>query len=227
MVSLLTTRRRRPEALAGLDDLARSGDVRVGAAGVGARPIEVIPTGVVALDAVLPGGGFPCGYVTELAGPPSCGKLGLAARALAGALDAGERAALVDATGVFFPLAPGLVRALARLLVCRVPTAADGLAAAELLAAGGVALVVVDLAAARFALAGAARAALVRLARAAREGRSAVVAVTEPPAGAEGLLGTFAALRLRATAARCRVRDGRIESAVRVVKSRFGPAEPR
>ena len=213
-----------PESLA---DLARSGAVRRGAEGLGARAVRVLPTGVAALDAALPGGGLPCGFVAELAGPASCGKLGLATRVLARALAAGERAALVDAAGAFYPLSPDLVRALARLLVCRVPTPLDAVAAAELLAAAGFDLVVVDLALARAPLAGAFRTALARLAAAARDREAAVVAVTEPPAGAEGLLGSAAAVRLAVTAAPARVPDGRIESRVRLARSRVARERTR
>src|SRR5205085_11713308 len=111
---------------------------------VRARADQVVPTGIAVLDGILPGGGVPCGYITELAGPASCGKLGIATRALAAVLRGGERAALVDTARAFFPaLSPELANALARLLVCRVPSAVDGLAATDLLAASGsLALVV-------------------------------------------------------------------------------------
>lgn len=213
-----------PDSLA---DLARAGAVGRGADGLAARSTRVVATGIEALDAALPGGGLPCGHVTELAGPASCGKLGLAARILARALAAGERAALVDAAGAFYPLSPALVRALARLLVCRVPTSVDAVGAAELLAAGGMDLVVVDLARARAPVGGAFRTALTRLAAAARDRDVAVVAITEPPAGAEGLLGSAAALRVAVSAAPTRVADGRIESRVRLARSRVGHGRAR
>ncbi len=221
MVFSLLPRKGLPEDRAKLDELARRGVVRRGAGGVTVRPERVVPTGVGMLDAVLPGGGLPGGYVTELAGPPSCGKLGLAVRALAAALAEGDRAAFVDTSHTFFPATPDLVRALARLLVCRVPSALDGIAAAELLAAGGIGLVVVDLAGAG-AFDAATRAALVRLGRAAREEGAAVLAITQPPPGIEGLLGTLAALRVTVSAAHRRVRDGRIDAVVELARSRFG-----
>jgi RecA/RadA recombinase len=187
------------------------------------QPDRVVKTGVARIDAALPGGGLPCGYVTELAGPPSCGKLGLAVRALAGGLAVGERAALVDVTRSFFSLSPELVQALARLLVCRVANLADGIAAAELLAAGGMALVVVDLGRVQGAIPAGARTALARLERAARDGQAAVVVVTEPPPGAEGLLGSLAALRLKVAGdARRSLEPAQAGSSVRVSRSRFG-----
>ena len=205
-----------------LDELARSGLVRRGAL---ARVGQAVPSGLAPLDAVLPGGGFPCGCITEIAGPPSCGKLALAARALAGVLASGERAALVDTARAFFPgLSPGLTRALASLLVSRVPTPLDGLIAAETLAASGaVALVVVDLVTARGALEPALRPALARLDRALRETASAAAIVTQPGRGADGLLGASAGLRLEVMAVGGALRDGRLESRVVLARSRFGP----
>ncbi len=181
-------------------------------------------TGLARIDAALPGGGWPCGYVTEMAGPPSCGKLGLAVRSLAGALAVGERAALVDVSRSFFSLSPELVRALGRLLVCRVASLADGIAAAELLAGGGMALVAVDLGRVQGAIPADARTALARLERAARDGQAAVVIVTEPPPGSEGLLGSLAALRLEVAGggARRSLEPAQTGTAVRVSRSRFG-----
>ena len=67
----------------GVEELTRSGLLRRGARDVRARADQVVPTGIAVLDGILPGGGVPCGYITELAGPASCGKLGIATRALA------------------------------------------------------------------------------------------------------------------------------------------------
>lgn len=206
---------------AALDELARSGLVRRGAL---ARVEQVVPTGIAALDGLLPGGGLPCGSVTEMAGPASCGKLALAARALAGVLASGERAALVDTARAFFPaLSPGLTRALSTLLVCRVPTPLDGLVAAEtLVSSGALALVVVDLAGA-LAVDRAMRSGLARLDRALRENAAAALVVTQPPAGADGLLGASAALRLEVSVDRAGLPGGRLEGRVTVARSRFGP----
>jgi protein ImuA len=215
----------RSEAAHRVDELARAGLVRRGAGGLATRVGRVVPTGIAAVDAILPGGGVPCGCVTEVAGPPSCGKLAVATRVLVGVLAAGERAALVDTTRSFFPaLSPALARALAPLLVCRVSGAADGLAAAELLAgSGAMALVVVDLVTARGPLDAAARAAVARLERAGRDGQAAVLAVTQPARGAGGVLGPDASLRLEVSADRVWPPSRPAESRVRVARSRFGP----
>ncbi len=56
---------------------------------------SAIPTGVSALDRVLQGG-FPHGQLSEIAGPPSSGRLTVALQALAGVTSRGELAAYVD-----------------------------------------------------------------------------------------------------------------------------------
>jgi hypothetical protein len=178
--------------------------------------------GLPGLDAILPGGGVPCGHVTELAGPPSCGKLSIATCLLVSVLGGGGRGAFVDGGRVFFPgLSAEVVRSLAGLLVCRVEGAENGIAAAELLAESGVFEgVVVDLAV-RGGAPGANRTALARPERAARQGETAVVVVTEPPRGAATVLGGAAALRLEVTPGSGRW-AGLVESRVRVGRSRFG-----
>jgi RecA/RadA recombinase len=184
---------------------------------------RAVPTGIPALDAILPGGGMPCGHLTELAGPPSCGKLGIGTCLLTAALGAGGRAALVDAGRSFYPaLSPELVRALAGLLVCRVGSIDDGIVAAELLAeSGAFEVVVADLVVRGVAAGAAARAGLARLERAARAGRTATVVVTEPRQGSATIAGGAAALRLEVAPGAGRW-GGLTESRVRVGRSRFG-----
>ena len=46
-------------------------------------PRAVLPSGIVTLDALLPGGGFPRGHLSEIAGCGTAGHLPIAARALA------------------------------------------------------------------------------------------------------------------------------------------------
>jgi hypothetical protein len=210
-----------------MESLTRSGLVRKGVSQL--RIPDVVPTRIPGVDGLLPGGGLPCGYMTELSGGASSGKLTIATRALAAVLRDGERAALVDMGGRFFPaLSPAFTRALQRLLVCRVATLADGIASAELLVgSGGMALVVVDLIAAGAGLNDAARSALARLERVTRAAQTAVLLVTESRFGGEGVLGSSVALRLEATAERRRVSTGRIESVVRVARNRFGPPGAR
>jgi recombination protein RecA len=60
-------------------------------------PVEVIPTGSLALDAALTIGGYPRGRVVEIYGPESCGKTTLALHAVAEAQKQGGTAAFVDA----------------------------------------------------------------------------------------------------------------------------------
>jgi hypothetical protein len=79
----------------------------------------VVPCGVDAVDAVLPGGGFRCGALTELCGGPASGKTAVALALLA-SLAHDALAAWVDGRGELYPPA---ARArgvdLARLLLVR------------------------------------------------------------------------------------------------------------
>jgi recombination protein RecA len=60
-------------------------------------PVEVIPTGSIALDVALGIGGLPRGRIIEIYGPESSGKTSLALHAVAGAQKAGGIAAFIDA----------------------------------------------------------------------------------------------------------------------------------
>ena len=60
-------------------------------------PIEVIPTGAIALDVALGIGGLPRGRVVEVFGPESSGKTTVALHAVANAQRAGGIAAFIDA----------------------------------------------------------------------------------------------------------------------------------
>ncbi len=66
-------------------------------------PIEVIPTGSIALDVALGIGGFPRGRVVEIYGPESSGKTTLALHAVASAQKAGGIAAFIDAEHALDP----------------------------------------------------------------------------------------------------------------------------
>ena len=66
-------------------------------------PIEVIPTGSVALDAALGIGGLPRGRVVEIYGPESSGKTTVALHAVASAQKAGGVAAFIDAEHALDP----------------------------------------------------------------------------------------------------------------------------
>src|ERR1017187_629650 len=60
-------------------------------------PVEVIPTGSIALDVALGIGGLPRGRIVEIYGPESSGKTTLALHAVANAQRAGGIAAFIDA----------------------------------------------------------------------------------------------------------------------------------
>jgi protein ImuA len=113
-----------------------------------ARRRGVLPCGLPAVDALLPGG-FPCGALSELRGGPASGKSAVALAVMAG-LPAGALAAWVDGRGELYPpAAAGCGVDLERLLIVRPPPgqagAGLGLWAAEaLLGAGAFAAVAID-----------------------------------------------------------------------------------
>jgi recombination protein RecA len=69
----------------------------------GRAPVEVIPTGSIALDIALGIGGLPRGRVVEVYGPESSGKTTVALHAVASAQRAGGIAAFVDAEHALDP----------------------------------------------------------------------------------------------------------------------------
>ncbi len=69
----------------------------------GRAPIEVIPTGSIALDIALGIGGLPRGRVVEIYGPESSGKTTVALHAVANAQKAGGIAAFIDAEHALDP----------------------------------------------------------------------------------------------------------------------------
>ena len=66
-------------------------------------PIEVIPTGSIALDVALGIGGLPRGRVVEIYGPESSGKTTVALHAVANAQRQGGIAAFIDAEHALDP----------------------------------------------------------------------------------------------------------------------------
>jgi protein ImuA len=120
----------------------------------------VVACGRPEIDGVLPGGGFPRGALTELAGGPASGKCAIAL-ALFAALGPEELFAWVDARGELYPPAAAALGVdLRRLLVVRpAAAAAPGEAAVRaalwsaeaLLGSGAFAAVAVDAPAARLA----------------------------------------------------------------------------
>ncbi|QGQ19631.1 MULTISPECIES: recombinase RecA [Cellulomonas] len=69
----------------------------------GRAPVEVIPTGSVALDVALGIGGLPKGRIIEVYGPESSGKTTVALHAVANAQKAGGIAAFIDAEHALDP----------------------------------------------------------------------------------------------------------------------------
>ena len=86
-----------------------------------ARRTGCVGCGRPEVDAVLPGGGFPRGALSELAGGPASGKTAVALSLLA-ALGPEDLFAWVDARGELYPPAAAALGVdLARLLLVRPP----------------------------------------------------------------------------------------------------------
>ncbi|MDP9092780.1 MAG: recombinase RecA [Actinomycetota bacterium] len=111
-----------------------------------AAPIEVIPTGSIALDVALGIGGLPRGRIVEIYGPESSGKTTVALHAVANAQAAGGVAAFIDAEHA---LDPDYARALGvdtdALLVSQPDTGEQALEITDMLIrSGAVDIVVID-----------------------------------------------------------------------------------
>ncbi|SEB84654.1 recombinase RecA [Streptomyces sp. TLI_105] len=109
-------------------------------------PIEVIPTGSIALDLALGVGGLPRGRVVEIYGPESSGKTTLALHAMANAQKAGRTAAFIDAEyGLDIEYAKKLGVDTDALLVCQPDNGEQALQIADtLIHSGALDLIVVD-----------------------------------------------------------------------------------
>lgn len=95
------------------------------------------PTGIEAIDKVLPGGGFPGGRLSEVSGARSSGKTSVALGVVAQATAAGHPVAWVDLADTFYP--PSAAEAgvdLGQLLILRPGTVALGLKAVDILLRG-------------------------------------------------------------------------------------------
>jgi recombination protein RecA len=112
----------------------------------GRVPIDVIPTGSIALDIALGIGGLPRGRVVEIYGPESSGKTTLALHAIANCQAAGGIAAFIDAEHTFDPeYAKNLGVDIDNLLVSQPDTGEQALEIADMLIrSGALALIVVD-----------------------------------------------------------------------------------
>src|ERR1700735_2349234 len=109
-------------------------------------PVEVIPTGSIALDVALGIGGLPRGRIVEIYGPESSGKTTVALHALANAQKAGGIAAFIDAEHALDPdYAKKLGVDTDALLVSQPDTGEQALEIADMLIrSGAIDIVVID-----------------------------------------------------------------------------------
>ena len=109
-------------------------------------PIEVIPTGSIALDIALGIGGLPRGRVVEIYGPESSGKTTVALHAVANAQKAGGIAAFIDAEHALDPeYAKNLGVDIDNLLVSQPDTGEQALEIADMLIrSGAIDVIVID-----------------------------------------------------------------------------------
>ncbi|MFS0866854.1 recombinase RecA [Microbacterium sp. 179-B 1A2 NHS] len=109
-------------------------------------PVEVIPTGSIALDVALGIGGIPRGRVVEIYGPESSGKTTLTLHAIANTQRAGGIAAFIDAEHALDPAyAEKLGVDIDQLLVSQPDTGEQALEIADMLIrSGAIDLVVID-----------------------------------------------------------------------------------
>src|SRR6187200_3737680 len=109
-------------------------------------PVEVIPTGSIALDVALGIGGLPRGRIIEIYGPESSGKTTVTLHAVASAQKAGGIAAFIDAEHALDPeYAKSLGVDTDSLLVSQPDTGEQALEIADMLIrSGAIDLVVVD-----------------------------------------------------------------------------------
>jgi recombination protein RecA len=110
------------------------------------EPIEVIPTGSIALDVALGIGGLPRGRVVEIYGPESSGKTTVALHAIANAQKAGGICAFIDAEHALDPeYAKKLGVDIDALLVSQPDTGEQALEIMDMLIrSGALDLVVID-----------------------------------------------------------------------------------
>jgi recombination protein RecA len=109
-------------------------------------PVEIIPTGSIALDVALGIGGFPRGRIVEIYGPESSGKTSLALHAVANAQKAGGIAAFIDAEHALDPdYAKKLGVDTDALLVSQPDTGEQALEIADMLIrSGAIDVIVID-----------------------------------------------------------------------------------
>ena len=112
----------------------------------GRVPVEVIPTGSIALDLALGIGGLPRGRIVEVYGPESSGKTTVALHAIANVQAAGGLAAFIDAEHALDPdYASRLGVDLDSLYVAQPDTGEQALEIADtLVRSGALDLIVID-----------------------------------------------------------------------------------
>ncbi len=109
-------------------------------------PVEVIPTGSIALDVALGVGGLPRGRIVEIYGPESSGKTTLTLHAIANVQKAGGIAAFIDAEHALDPeYAKKLGVDIDGMLVSQPDTGEQALEIADMLIrSGSIDLIVID-----------------------------------------------------------------------------------
>ena len=109
-------------------------------------PVEVIPTGSIALDVALGIGGLPRGRIVEIYGPESSGKTTLTLHAIANVQKQGGIAAFIDAEHALDPeYAKKLGVDIDALLVSQPDTGEQALEIADMLVrSGSIDLIVID-----------------------------------------------------------------------------------
>jgi recombination protein RecA len=109
-------------------------------------PVEIIPSGSIALDVALGIGGYPRGRIVEIYGPESSGKTTVALHAIANAQRAGGIAAIIDAEHALDPdYAQRLGVDTEALLVSQPDTGEQALEIADMLIrSGAVDIIVID-----------------------------------------------------------------------------------
>ncbi|MFW6203474.1 MAG: recombinase RecA [Actinomycetota bacterium] len=109
-------------------------------------PIEVIPTGSIALDVALGVGGLPRGRIVEVYGPEASGKTSIALHAVANAQKAGGAAAFIDAEHALDPsYAEAIGVDIGSLLVSQPDTGEQALEIADtLIRSGAIDVVAID-----------------------------------------------------------------------------------
>ncbi|MHC8497314.1 MAG: recombinase RecA [Actinomycetes bacterium] len=112
----------------------------------GRPPVDVIPSGSVALDLALGIGGYPRGRIVEIYGPESSGKTTVALHAIANVQAAGGIAAMIDAEHALDPTYAGNLGVdLDSLYVSQPDTGEQALEITDtLVRSGAVDLIVID-----------------------------------------------------------------------------------